>query len=580
MSLSYQRGKLPGRNKRDFWTKIIVGAMIRKGYMDLHSMHSNAKNARRKNEALLFRILKKNSDTVYGRRYHFSEIRTLEDYRRTVPVTGYHDYEAYIDRMVQKGETNLITALPVIAYAQSSGTVGGRKYVPLTKPQVHVYTKHTVTRMMACADAYLRRNDGRRLKPGRGLYTNHAIYDYLPNGVLSSNVADVAARRLGFLYPYILSNPYKRLFTQYEAEFRYVNTRFALQDRDTMFVFSVFLKMFTDLMLYLEKNWETIVDDIEKGKVSDIARATPDVMEMLKAKIMPDPERAAELRREFEKGFDETIVQRIWPNMSVICGIGTSTFEQFYKLSRTMTGEIPYDFSIYGASEGLFAAVDELNSPRQLMLVRSCFYEFIPVEDENRILCLDELEIGKEYEIVITNQAGLYRYKCGDVIKVTGYLDECPYIQFAYRKGQLLNLAGEKTTEAHMQAVVDGIAEKAGCRILNWTVDSVIKAQPCHYLLMLENDEGKKLSEYTDFADERLRKINVRYQHFTDRGVLGRIAIADLAPGTNAEWMRIREEGGTSASTIKPVRIIDSDDQKAFFTARIMGEGPGASGIR
>jgi hypothetical protein len=123
-----------------------------------------------------------------------------------------------------------------------------------------------------------------------------------------------------------------------------------------------------------------------------------------------------------------------------------------------------------------------------------------------------------------------------------------------------------------MQAAVDAIAEKAGCRILNWTVDSVIKAQPCHYMLMLENDEGKMLSEYTDFADEILRKINVRYQHFTDRGVLGKIVIADLEPGTNAEWMRIREENGTSASTIKPVRIIDSDDKREFFTAKIIGE--------
>ena len=559
-------------NKRDLLTKIIVGLMIQKGYLDIRSMHNNAKKARRKNEALLFKILKKNKDTEYGRRYRFSEIKSLEDFRRTVPITKYQDYEEYIDRMIYKEEKNLITSLPVIAYAQSSGTVGGRKYVPLTQQQVNVYTKHTVTRMMACADVYLRRNYRRRLKPGRGLYTNHAIYDYLPNGVLSSNVADVAARQLGFLYPYILSNPYKRLFAQYEAEFRYVNTRFALQDRNTMFVFSVFLKMFTDLMLYLEKNWRTIVDDIEKGSVSDIAKATPEVTEMLKAKIKPDPERAAELRREFEKGFDETIIPRIWPNMSVICGIGTSTFEQFYRLSKTMTGDIPYDFSIYGASEGLFAAVDELNSPKQLLLVRSCFYEFIPADDASRILCLDELEIGKEYEIIITNLAGLYRYKCGDVIKVVDYLDECPYLQFAYRKGQLLNLAGEKTTEAHMQAAVDAIAEKAGCRILNWTVDSVIKAQPCHYMLMLENDEGKMLSEYTDFADEILRKINVRYQHFTDRGVLGKIVIADLEPGTNAEWMRIREENGTSASTIKPVRIIDTDDKKEFFTARIISE--------
>ena len=560
-------------NRRDFLTKVIVGLMIKKGYLDIRSMHRNAVNARAKNEKLLFRILDRNSDTEYGRKYHFGEIRTVEDFRRMVPITDYHAYEDYIDRMVNHDETNLITSHHVVGYAQSSGTVGGRKYIPLTQPQINVYTKHTVTRMMACADKYCRRNYGRRLKPGRGLYTNHAICEYLPNGILSSNVADVAARQLGFLYPYILSNPYKRLFTQYEAEFRYVNTRFALQDRDTMYSFSVFLKMFTDLMIYLKNHWETIVDDIEKGTVSDIANATPEVLKMLKAKIRPDPVRAAELRCEFEKGFDETIVPRIWPNMSAICGIGTSTFEQFYKLSRTMTGDIPYDFSIYGASEGLFAAVDELNSAKQLMLVESCFYEFIPTEDESRILCLDELEVGKEYEIIITTQSGLYRYRCGDVIKVVDYLGECPYIQFAYRKGQLLNLAGEKTTEEHMQTAVDRIAEEAGCRILNWTVDSVITAQPCHYLLMLENNEGKDLREYTPYADKILREINPRYEHFIARGVLGTVKIVNLEPGTNAAWISNREKAsGTSVSMIKPVRILDTDKKKAFFSARIIQE--------
>ena len=560
-------------DRRDILTKVIVGAMIRKGYLDIHSMHRNAMHARARNEKLLFSILRRNKDTEYGKKYHFEEIRTVEDYHRLVPVTDYHDYEKYIDRMVYQGETNLITSRKVVGYAQSSGTVGGRKYVPLTQPQINVYTKHTVTRMMACADKYLRRNCDRRLRPGRGLYTNHAICDYLPNGVLSSNVADVAARQLGFLYPYILSNPYRRLFTQYEAEFRYVNTRFALQDRNTMYVFSVFLKMFTDLMIYLKKHWETIVDDIEKGTVSDIANATPEVLEMLRAKIRPDPVRAAELRREFEKGFDATIVPRIWPNMSAICGIGTSTFEQFYKLSRTMTGDIPYDFSIYGASEGLFAAVDELNSAKQLMLVESCFYEFIPTDDESKVLCIDELEAGKEYEIIVTTQSGLYRYKCGDVIRVVDYLGECPYIHFAYRKGQLLNLAGEKTTEEHMQTAVDRIAEEAGCRILNWTVDSVITAQPCHYLLMLENDEGKDLREYTQYADQVLREINPRYEHFTDRGVLGKVQIVNLEPGANTAWIRDKEKtGGTSVSTIKPVRILDTDAKKAFFGARIIPE--------
>lgn len=68
-------------NKRDLLTRIIVGAMIRKGHMDIRSMHRNTVHARRKNEALLFSILKKNKDTEYGKKYGFADIRTVDEFR-------------------------------------------------------------------------------------------------------------------------------------------------------------------------------------------------------------------------------------------------------------------------------------------------------------------------------------------------------------------------------------------------------------------------------------------------------------------------------------------------------------------
>lgn len=130
-------------NRRDFFTRVIVWAMVRKGYMDLHAMRRNARNARKKNEALLFRILKKNRDKEYGRQYRFSEIKSLADFRRTVPIIGYHDYEAYIDRMIHRDEKNLLISFPVIAYAQSSGTVGGRRPAdPAAGQRIHQAHRH------------------------------------------------------------------------------------------------------------------------------------------------------------------------------------------------------------------------------------------------------------------------------------------------------------------------------------------------------------------------------------------------------------------------------------------------------
>lgn len=550
-------------------SRVVVKAMITKGHMDLRSMHRNTIDAGSKNEKLLMRIIESNKDTEFGRKYGFADIRSVSDYRRMVPITTYHDFEPYTDRMIHNGESNLITAQKVVGYAQSSGSIGARKFVPLTQPEVNIYTKYTVTRMLACADNYFRARTGRGIKPFRGMFVCQSYDDTLPDGTLCSNVADVAAKQLGFVYPYILNVPFKKLFNDEEGDFRYINSRFALEDRDCLYMFCVFMKAFTDLMRYYENNWETLVDDIEKGTISDLSRTTPEVREKLLKVIKPNPERAAELRKEFSKGFDPTIIKRIWPNMSVICGIGTSTFEAFSRIARGYTEGVPLDFSIYGASEGLFAAVDAVESPGQLMLVDSCYYEFIPVGDESKVLGLHELETGQQYEIVITNQAGLYRYKCGDVVKVVGYMNECPYIRFSYRQGQLLNVTGEKTTEEHMRAVLDKIEKESGVTIANWAVYTRLDVHPYHYVLLIENEDGVDLSGYSKMADEALQEINVRYKYFVDRNTLGRITIENQRFGTNKEWADQQVARGVPVSQVKPVRILDTDAKEQFFLSRL-----------
>ena len=169
--------------KRDLLTKIIVRVMIWKGHFDVRSMHKNTKNARKKNEKLLFKILKTNQDCEYGKKYNFENIKSIEDYRKTVPITKFDDYEPYVTRMIENNEDKLITSLPLVGYAQSSGSVGKRKFVPLTQPEVNIYTKYTVTRMLALANKYHKEKNGKGLKAGRGIFTCPAFDQFLPNGL-------------------------------------------------------------------------------------------------------------------------------------------------------------------------------------------------------------------------------------------------------------------------------------------------------------------------------------------------------------------------------------------------------------
>lgn len=560
-------------NRRDILTNIVVKILILSGKRSLKRMHDLTVNGRAKNDALLFSILKKNSTCEYGRKYGFSEIKTIEDYRSRVPLSTFKDYAEYVERMIEHDESNLITSLPLVGYAQSSGSVGTRKFIPLTMDSVKAYTRYTFVRMFGLADEYYKKMGKGGLKPGRGIFTDPAYEEYLPNGLPCTNAADVPSRRFRPVYPYILITPFTHMFSADQIDYHYLNFRLGLEDKTTMYMFGVFFKDLADHIKYLKNNWETLVNDIETGTISELAHADPETKQQIQAVLKPNPERAAELRIEFEKGFDETIIKRVMPNMQVFGAIGTSTFETFSKLARENSKGIPFDYSIYGASEGLFAAVDELESPKQLLLLDSCYYEFIPViEDavmEDQICSIDELKVGNYYEIVITNQSGLYRYRCGDVIKVLDYRNDCPYIQFAYRKGQLLNLTGEKTTEEHMQALIHKIEEMADCRINHWTAYNSTDEFPYHYVLLIENEEGKDLSVYSHEAHELLRSINPRYEIFFASLRLGPLIIWNQEFGTNKAWMQKKIQEGVSPSQVKPVRILDTPEKMEFFLNRI-----------
>ena len=555
-------------NSRDFLTSVMIRIMIARGHHGIKVMHQNTIQGRKKNDALLFRILKRNRNCAYGKQFHFEDIHSIEDYRRMVPLSNYSNYESYIQRMIDHDETNLITSLPLVGYSQSSGSVGTRKFVPLTKDSVSVYTNYTFTRMMANADRYWKAHGKSGLNPGRGVYTVPGYDEHLPNGLPCTNASDVPAQQLKFLYPYILITPFPKLYTAQQIDHRYLYFRFALEDPTTMYFFGIFFKDIVDYFKYLETNWSALLDDITNGTISEFAQADETTKAELMHYIKPNPERAALLRKEFEAGFDETIISRIWPNLQVINAIGTATFETFTDLARQHTKGIPFDYSIYGASEGLFAAADSLESKKQLLLLDSCYYEFIPEEDESQILSIDELEIGKRYEIVITNQSGLYRYRCGDVILVVDYLNECPYIQFVYRKGQLLNLTGEKTTEEHMRQAVHELEEKSGVRINHWVVYNSTEDYPFHYVLLVENEEEKDLSGYSAFLHEALKEINIRYAHFIGTRKIGPIQIRNLKYGTNKAWMQKQVDNGVPPSQVKPVRFLDTPEKLEFFRSK------------
>ncbi|MDO4403570.1 MAG: GH3 auxin-responsive promoter family protein, partial [Atopobiaceae bacterium] len=137
---------------------------------------------------------------------------------------------------------------------------------------------------------------------------------------------------------------------------------------------------------------------------------------------------------------------------------------------------IPYYTMSYVSSEGIFGVARHPHDQCHVMLPKSCFFEFIPVvngknDDEApdaKTVLLNEVQEGKDYELVITNQSGFYRYRMGDVIRVIGFYNESPMVTFKYRKKNIVSIAGEKFTEDHLLSAVRSFERKTGINVIDF----------------------------------------------------------------------------------------------------------------
>ena len=297
----------------------------------------------------------------------------------------------------------------------------------------------------------------------------------------------------------------------------------------------------------------------------------------LEAQIKPDPERADELEREFKKGFDQTIMKRIWPDLSAICAIWAGNFSSYVNKLREYSGRtVPYYTMSYASSEGVFGFARHPFDTSYCMVPQSCFYEFIPVdgkdaEDVQDTLLMEELQEGKEYELVITNQSGLYRYRMGDVVRVTGFYNETPMIEFRYRKKNIVSVAGEKFTEAHLLSAVREFERRSGVSIIDFCMYPDTSTAPGRYVVLLEPDEviaESKKEEYTKIIAEELVRASSSYAHYVEIGNMGKPVLKFLQPQTFRLHRELKMyKAGISENQLKPVRVLDTPELVRFFTA-------------
>ena len=541
------------------------------GKMTYKKLERASQNPLAWNTAFLLARLKENANTEIGKKYNFKAVDSIEKFKAAVPLLTYDDYSDYIDRM-KKGERNVLTKKAPACYAQTSGSIGNPKLIPVSDEAVAVIMNNEYLAHHCMAPLYK--------NSGAGYARSLLIISYvdvktLPSGVKTGDIASMTIYKIKPFFSAMFTTPSCSVFANEFHDFFYAHARFSLIEKNLPCIGAAYMTDVFEFINYIIAHQDILFDDIEKGTIHENIKISASIRSALQKRITPDPARARELRAIFATGGHSGILKRIWPKLLLISAVGSASFQPYMERVQEYAGDgVAFYHSFYAASEGQMGMVTEMNSTKYNLLPHLMFYEFIPAEEMDKVnpetLTIDQLELGKEYEIVITNLSGLYRYRINDVVKVVGFLNKTPQVCFSYRKNQLINMAAEKTTYAQLESAVRECARSLGIQITEYAVYPDLRGNKGHYTLLLEADSLAVKGDAARVADmmhQKLCEANPDIRFAQDGGLLGMTEVVFLQPQTFALHRDVMIMRGASRNQIKPVRLIDTPVKEKFFFA-------------
>ena len=525
-------------------------------------------------EKILLQIMDENKDTEYGKKIGFKDVHSIEDFQRIVPLSTYDTYDNYVERMLD-GEENLMMARKCKRYCSSSGSVGKPKVLPKSGKDLWNMQCMGFAATPACAERWFKekgRKFPKQIGPVALLLTGHPMRD----GKMCNGAGQVPFTYLKPISKFFMTTPNDFMYPENEeaVDSTYFHLRFALQRRDVTFLGSMVVTLLTTMFDYFENNWELVCNDIEKGTIDPSIKCPPELRAKWEKKFKPMPKRAAEIRRECEKGFDDPIAKRIWPDFVWSYGMVGSTLAFYVDKLRRYIGDAPIHNMGYAAAEGYMAMPVELDVNDYVLLPRSIFFEFIPIDDPEckRPLTMQEIEVGKEYELVVTNFSGLYRYQIEDVVRVTGYYNKTPKVEFLYRNNLAMNIANEKTTTQMVDWAAAETQKKAGISFKGYSFYADTSVDPVRYMLLAEPEEDipdERIPEIEAILDEYLSESNEKYFKYRRWGMLAAPKFNVLKKDTYADYREHLKKQGKILNQVKPVTVINTPEREAFFLSHI-----------
>jgi len=447
----------------------------------------------------LKKLLNAAKDTEIGNKYDFKTISNHKEYINRVPVIDYESIKPYIIRLRQ-GQQNLLWHSDIKWFAKSSGTTTDKsKFIPVSAEAIEECHFKGGKDMLSM---YCNNNPETLLFDGKALALggSHQISDFNNE----SYYGDLSA--------IIIQN------LPWWAEFmRTPNLSITLMDK-------------------WEHKIEKMADVTKDENVTNISGVPSWTLLLLK--------------RILEKTGKNNILE-VWPNLELFTHGGVSFVpykEQFKKIIPS--AKMNY-LETYNASEGFFGIQDRNNADDMLlMLDYGVYYEFIPSSDFDnetpKTLTLEEVEIGENYALVITTNAGLWRYKIGDTVRFTS---KYPYrIKITGRTKNFINAFGEELIVDNAEKAISIACDKTNALIKEFTAAPIFfsdKNSGGHEWLIEFEKEPSCINYFTEVLDNALKSINSDYEakRYQDM-VLRKPLVKSVPDNTFYNWLKLKGKLG------------------------------------
>lgn len=437
-------------------------------------------------------------DTEYGRGHNFRNIRNYEQFRSQVPVNDYESLKPLIER-TRRGEQNLLWNTDIKWFAKSSGTTDKSKFIPVSNEFLdgcHYNGGRDMITFQCVNNADTKLFTGKNLALG-GSFRTDQFGDY------HSYHGDVSA--------IIIQN-----LPMWAEYFRAPDVNIALME-----------------------NWEEKLEQMAISMADENVTSLAGVPSWMLVLI----KRILELKKADS-------LRDIWPNLEVYFHGGVSFTPYRELFERLIDNEGVAYMQLYSASEGFFGIQDErVSNEMLLMLDYGIFYEFIPVSElgkaNPRVCHLSEVQKDKDYALLISTNAGLWRYQVGDTIRFTSL---SPYrFIITGRTRQHINVFGEELMIHNVEQALKTACEKTRAHIVDYTVAPVFMNDNtgAHEWLIEFEEMPSNLDFFKSVLDDTLKRVNSDYEAKRFHDYVLQMPVVKVVPkGTFYRWLKANNKLG------------------------------------